>query len=166
MTASQLARLLNARRTGKGKWVAKCPSHQDRHPSLAISEGKRGVLVKCMSAGCDTRDILAAMGLTYSDLFYDEATPQVRARTSLQEHRENLERELGLAMWLGALEPGWGPLVRQIRKDLQLVRCRLEPEVVYQEWRGRVWEVMNRKQRERALDEAYERYRNSQHKSQ
>ena len=74
MTADSLARLLNARRSGRGKWIAFCPAHPDRNRSLAIAEGKKGILVKCMSVGCDTRDILACVGLGYKDLFYTSRT--------------------------------------------------------------------------------------------
>lgn len=46
-----------------------CPSHADRHPSLSISEGDDGrVLVKC-HAGCEPKEIVAALGLNLSDLF-------------------------------------------------------------------------------------------------
>lgn len=41
-----------------------------------------------------------------ADLFYSAPTRQVRVRTSLQEQRENLERQLGLVLWLKALEGG------------------------------------------------------------
>ena len=41
---------------------------------MAIAEGKKGILVKCMSVGCDTRDILACVGLSYKDLFYTSRT--------------------------------------------------------------------------------------------
>lgn len=67
MTALDLAELLNARRNGAG-WMARCPAHQDRTPSLSISEGEGGrVLVKCM-AGCPTENVLQAAGLTFADL--------------------------------------------------------------------------------------------------
>jgi hypothetical protein len=59
---------LEARRNGKG-WIAKCPAHDDREPSLSISEGNDGrALLKCL-AGCDTGDVLAALGMTWRDLF-------------------------------------------------------------------------------------------------
>src|SRR5437867_3351960 len=59
---------LNARRSGKG-WLAKCPAHDDRNPSLSINEGTDGrALLKCQ-AGCDTNDVLAALGMTPRDLF-------------------------------------------------------------------------------------------------
>ena len=64
MTAPQVAAHFNARKTGRGKWLALCPAHPDRHRSLSIAEGKKGVLIRCMSMGCDTRDVLRAAGLT------------------------------------------------------------------------------------------------------
>src|SRR6266542_2581006 len=63
-----LVQCLHARRSGKG-WTAKCPAHEDRKPSLSINEGMDGrALLKCQ-AGCDTNDVLAALGMTWRDLF-------------------------------------------------------------------------------------------------
>lgn len=48
---------------------AKCPVHDDRAPSLSVSEGDDGrVLVHC-HAGCDPQDVVRAMGLEMKDLF-------------------------------------------------------------------------------------------------
>ena len=59
---------LQAKRSGAG-WIANCPAHEDRRPSLSISEGKDGcVLLKC-HAGCDLDAILSALGITKKDLF-------------------------------------------------------------------------------------------------
>jgi hypothetical protein len=52
MTADAFTGLLQARRVGPGRWVAKCPAHRDRSPSLSIAAGQDGrVLVYCF-AGC------------------------------------------------------------------------------------------------------------------
>lgn len=69
MTASEFSRLLNGRRIGKDKYVAKCPAHDDRKPSLSIAEGRQGVVIRCMSMGCETKQILDVLGLRWSDLF-------------------------------------------------------------------------------------------------
>jgi AAA domain len=59
---------LHAKRSGKG-WLARCPAHDDRKPSLSIDEGADGrVLLKC-HAGCGANDVLAALGMTARDLF-------------------------------------------------------------------------------------------------
>jgi hypothetical protein len=58
------------RRSGR-MWS--CPSHEDRTPSLSVDEGERAVVVHCF-AGCDTADVVAAIGLPMSALF-DGARP-------------------------------------------------------------------------------------------
>ncbi len=63
-----LAALDRTRKSGQG-WTARCPAHDDRNPSLSVREGDNGaVLIKCM-AGCETADVVAAMGLQMSALF-------------------------------------------------------------------------------------------------
>ncbi len=60
--------LEGVRRNGHG-WVARCPAHDDREPSLSLDEGDDGrALVHC-HAGCQTEHILAAVGLEARDLF-------------------------------------------------------------------------------------------------
>lgn len=52
-----------------GGYLARCPAHDDPHPSLSISEGDdRRILLHCW-AGCATQDVLAAIGLRFTDLF-------------------------------------------------------------------------------------------------
>ena len=63
-----LAALENVRRQDTG-WIARCPAHDDRHPSLSVAEGDDGrALVWCF-AGCSLEAVLAAVGLSVSDLF-------------------------------------------------------------------------------------------------
>ena len=71
MTAADalVARVDRVRRVGDGRWVARCPSHDDRSPSLSIRELDDGrTLVHCF-AGCGVEAVLAAIGLTMEDLF-------------------------------------------------------------------------------------------------
>lgn len=73
-----LSRLDHARPTGADCWVACCPAHSDTNPSLAIRELDDGrVLVHCF-AGCPVGDVLAAVGLTFSDLFPEKLIPHAR----------------------------------------------------------------------------------------
>jgi hypothetical protein len=65
----RVLRLLEDVREGQSGWTALCPAHGDRRSSLSIAEGNNGkVLLKCF-AGCDTEEIVAAIGLKTSDLF-------------------------------------------------------------------------------------------------
>lgn len=64
-----LSRLEGVRSRGPGSWIARCPAHPDRSPSLSIRETSDGtVLLKCFS-GCGAADIVAAVGLSLGDLF-------------------------------------------------------------------------------------------------
>jgi 5S rRNA maturation endonuclease (ribonuclease M5) len=57
--------------TVKGKpsnFMAQCPAHDDRNPSLSVVGANGKVLVKC-HAGCRQDDVLAALDLTMADLF-------------------------------------------------------------------------------------------------
>jgi hypothetical protein len=64
-----LSRLDKVRRTGAGRWIARCPAHGDRTPSLSIRELDDGrVLLHCFS-GCSVHDVLSAVGLEMDALF-------------------------------------------------------------------------------------------------
>ncbi|GJH04487.1 DNA primase [Paraburkholderia terrae] len=64
-----LDHLQGVRATGHGRWIARCPAHRDRRPSLAITEKANGALLLHCFAGCEIDDIVAAVGLDLSDLF-------------------------------------------------------------------------------------------------
>ena len=70
-----LARLEKVKRNGAGRWLACCPAHGDRSPSLSIRETDDGtVLVHCF-AGCGAADVLAAVDLSLKDLFPQDLAP-------------------------------------------------------------------------------------------
>ena len=87
MNASELASRLGARRVGRDKWIARCPAHKDRHPSLSIAVGRKvPVVLKCMSQGCETKAILAALDLTWKDVF-DEAPIDRKTLRALERQK-------------------------------------------------------------------------------
>jgi hypothetical protein len=60
MKAETVAKALGGRKAGTA-WMVRCPAHDDREPSLAITGARDGkVLVRC-HAGCDQRDVIAAL---------------------------------------------------------------------------------------------------------
>ena len=70
MSATDLInRLEGVRQTGHGRWVAKCPCHEDRRPSLAITEKSDGAVLINDFGGCGAAEVLAAVGLDFSVLF-------------------------------------------------------------------------------------------------
>jgi hypothetical protein len=68
-----LSRLDGVKRTGQQRWIAKCPAHDDKRPSLAVRELDDGRILIHDFAGCDVRSILTAVGLEFSDLFPERA---------------------------------------------------------------------------------------------
>lgn len=77
-TAEFLSRLEGVRRSGPGRWLAKCPAHDDRSPSLSIREADDGrTLITCF-AGCDAGAVAGSVGLTLRDLFPNGSTVAAR----------------------------------------------------------------------------------------
>lgn len=82
---------LNPRRAGEG-WTCQCPGHDDRNPSLSISQGSDGrALLNCHGpCGHDLERILARLNLKPSDLF---AEKQDRAEITEQyDYRDEHDR--------------------------------------------------------------------------
>lgn len=62
-----LSRLQKVRKNGND-YVACCPAHEDKSPSLTIAEKEDGrILVHCF-AGCSADEVVGAVGLELKDL--------------------------------------------------------------------------------------------------
>lgn len=60
---------LEGTRQSNGSWKALCPAHEDRVPSLSITEGDENKAILHCFVGCEPEEIVAAMGLEMKDLF-------------------------------------------------------------------------------------------------
>src|SRR5262245_12059010 len=69
-----LARLPKVSKSGGG-WLALCPAHDDRLPSLSIKQGDGKVLLWC-HAGCKFDAIVVALGLEPHQLFDNGSPPR------------------------------------------------------------------------------------------
>lgn len=104
-----LARLEGLRRTGTDRYMARCPAHGDRSPSLSVREDSDGlVLVKCF-AGCDTRDVLAAVGLEMANLFSDghrrpRTDPGKRGSPLVRDGRSDGLAPFDLTLWRSCVD--------------------------------------------------------------
>lgn len=94
MTLEDLLSQLDAVRPISRGYVACCPVHDDRHPSLSISTGQRGILVKCW-AGCSLMQISESLGIEQRDLFFDvlDLNPSRRRAAALERDRQRHARE-------------------------------------------------------------------------
>ena len=68
--------LQKLKRTGNSSWMACCPAHDDRSPSLSIKDNGDGkVMLRCF-AGCETIDVLGAIGLDWDDVMPPRQQPE------------------------------------------------------------------------------------------
>jgi putative DNA primase/helicase len=59
MNAAEIARHLHGRKS-RDSWLASCPAHDDRNPSLSLRDGDCKLLVHC-HAGCEQQAVIAAL---------------------------------------------------------------------------------------------------------
>lgn len=94
MTLDSFLSQLDGVKPRGSRWSAKCPAHADNSPSLSVSEGERGILLKCW-AGCSMPAICDSLGIQQQDLFFDalDTDPQKRKLAARQRDRQRLQRE-------------------------------------------------------------------------
>ncbi len=124
------AGLERVRRTGPGRWIARCPAHKDRTASLSIRELDDGrVLIHCF-AGCAVEDVVASTGASMEDLFPPRPTtpgggrPAERRPFSARDLLDALARELGVAWVLLADLAAGREIVAKDRKRGAVARDR------------------------------------------
>lgn len=92
MTYDEILSRFKVKRSYRDKAQCICPSHNDQEASLTISKGEKGTVVHC-HAGCDTADVLGAVGLSLKDLFEDEPIQTGERWRSYVEGREKRKIE-------------------------------------------------------------------------
>ena len=65
------------------QYTAKCPAHEDKENSLAISSDSKGIGIHCF-AGCSKTDILGALGLEMKDLFNEELSALDKSKNDVE----------------------------------------------------------------------------------
>ena len=66
-----LNRLQKVKSSGRDSWMACCPAHEDKNPSMKIDIKNDKILIKCWT-GCSVEDILGAVGMDFSDILPDK----------------------------------------------------------------------------------------------
>ncbi len=94
MTAGAIAKALKGQRTPSG-WLVCCPAHNDRNPSLLLGDGEDGKLLCHCYAGCDGRDVLAA--IRSMGLLEHAATTMVRQAPRTDTNDEDRQRRIEYA---------------------------------------------------------------------
>ncbi len=102
MRTEQLARMFDrSRREGKA-WRARCPCHGGKSLTLAIYAYEDRSRVHCY-AGCEADDVLAAVGLTRKQLFYEDK--RLERKEWLEQKRkrdaeESRASQLRIGTWI------------------------------------------------------------------
>ena len=78
MHIEALVKILNGKPSNKG-YIACCPAHDDKNPSLSINEDNGKILLKCW-AGCSSESIVNAIGIEMKDLFPESYLTCVQRR--------------------------------------------------------------------------------------
>jgi len=68
-TGTLLSQLARVKKTGVNRWLACCPAHPDKRPSLAVRELDDERILVCCFAGCSVEEVLHAVGLEFDALY-------------------------------------------------------------------------------------------------
>lgn len=71
---------------------AKCPAHEDRNPSLSVSQGDDGRILLNCHAGCTSTEIVESLGLQMSDLFPETGHPRTGKTQSPSRSTQRCKR--------------------------------------------------------------------------
>lgn len=132
MRASDISRMLRGKRIKPGQYLAKCPAHPDKKPSLSIREGRKCVLLKCWP-GCTVEEIVFSMGLKMSDLWHSKSyyvAPEISQRIKDEHKLEEIEYAYGLAILAKFVEPNrmyWDAVEHSLATDRKELIFKLYP---------------------------------------
>jgi putative DNA primase/helicase len=119
MNAEAIARALGGRKTGSA-WMARCPTHEDRDPSLSIDDAKSGkVLVRC-HAGCDQCDVISALrrrGIWQTESPHSSRSLRKNDRLPLAEPNPDTRKrtQAALAIWQASQPAEGSPVETYLR---------------------------------------------------
>lgn len=78
---------------GFNRWIALCPVHGDKNPSLSIKLVEDRILVHCF-AGCSAEEVTKAVGLSVKDLFLNSSPKKKNKKIEIQKTIEELRNTL------------------------------------------------------------------------
>ena len=130
MTPDTIARSLRARKVGRGKWMGKCPAHQDRMASLSVTDmGDGRTRLHCF-AGCSQADVLASAGLQWKDLrrdFYGNVSTEIRGRFADERKLERLEARRKMFWWFAEWLPACAEVGKRWPAEEQITQRTTNP---------------------------------------
>lgn len=88
-----LSKLSKVRRHGQGRWVACCPVHDDKTPSLSIRDDNGTILIHCFGCGASGVDVCGAIGVDVNALFPDSDYSEY----TVADYKKNAGKRSGLS---------------------------------------------------------------------
>jgi hypothetical protein len=128
-----LSRLESVKSTGRESWLARCPAHQDRSPSLTVRELPDGrILVHCF-AGCGAADVVGAIGLSFTDLFPQRLGQfqPIREPFTANDALRALKREVGVIALAAAHVSEGKPVSLEQRQRIDVAMARIADAAEY-----------------------------------
>jgi hypothetical protein len=112
VTAIESVMNKQAKKSGKG-FRLPCPAHNGKDFNLYLADGQKKIMIKCHSHQCDPKEVLAAVGLGLSDIYYENTFSTSGEHKAHLSHQQNyrIKKELGfelliLQLWLSDSEKG------------------------------------------------------------
>jgi hypothetical protein len=128
-----LERFDKLKQTAPDRWIACCPAHDDKSPSLHIKDAGDKLLVRCF-AECSFRDIADAIGAQPSQFFaggYDRRDFDKKHRVPWRDVVEVIRGEMWVLMTFSSALRKGQPLTDADHKRLIQAGSRIE-----QAWRA------------------------------
>jgi len=121
-----LNKLHKVRPQGKSRWIACCPCHDDKSPSLAISDDNGVVLIHCFGCGANAVAVAETLGIDLSELFPDGVTydKQQRKYFPADQVLQSLKVE-STVLYLISKEMLKGKMTKEIKDEIYKSMCRL-----------------------------------------
>lgn len=116
MRAETIARALRGHKTG-ANWKARCPAHDDRTPSLSISDAQGSTVLVHWHTGCNQESVIAALrtrGLWETS----ERRPLFTRRSPLASKSDSASSGIKLALELARLGVWVASVDRVLRVSL------------------------------------------------
>lgn len=114
--------------------MGKCPAHHEKTGSLSITDMGYGKTRLHCFGGCDQRDVLRAVGLTWTDLRPDgDVGAEIKGRLADEQKLEKLQRQYSVMQWLAVVEPEkrryWAAAMRRVLAELEPLYWEVMPDM-------------------------------------
>jgi len=133
-----LNRLEKVKQTGLNQYVACCPAHEDKSPSLSIREEADQIILLHCFAGCPIDDILSSLGLALEDLFPEQfvSSKSIKRRFSASTALEIIYFEGLVVQTSGRMIINKEPFLQSHYDRLTIAFMRIN--AAYDYYKGRV----------------------------